>query len=351
MIKSSNLFLGLSLVAAALVCSCSSHSDHPAAGADKEEQPVAAPFAKGADVSWVTQMESEGIKFYNSRRQPVECMKLLRDECSVNSIRLRVWVNPADGWNGTADVVAKARRAHDLGLRTMIDFHFSNTWADPGHQVMPVEWKDRPFAEQVDSLGSHVESVLTAIKRAGVTPEWVQIGNETTPGMMLPVGSVDNPVQLTKLNNAGYDAVKRVFPDAKVIVHLDQGHDRWRYDRMLGLLEKNGGKYDMIGMSLYPSYVEEDGRMLPWQTVADRCIENINYVKSRYKRPVMICEIGMPYDQPGACRDLIARMMTAATEGIFYWEPEAPAGYNGGYTLGCFDNSMPTVALSPFTGK
>lgn len=96
-------------------------------------------FARGADVSWITQMESEGRKFYTpgDNRQEMECMQLLRDHCGVNSIRLRVWVNPKDGWNNIDDVVLKARRAENLGLRTMIDFHFSDTWADPGHQEMP----------------------------------------------------------------------------------------------------------------------------------------------------------------------------------------------------------------------
>lgn len=123
------------------------------------------------------------------------------------------------------DVIVKAKRAERLGLRTMIDFHFSDTWADPGHQEMPEAWKELSFDDLKIALGEHVKSVLTALKAVGVTPEWVQVGNETTPGMMLPVGSVDNPEQLTALNNVGYDAVKAICPDAKVIVHLDAGND------------------------------------------------------------------------------------------------------------------------------
>lgn len=310
-------------------------------------------FARGADVSWITQMEAEGRKFYthDAERKPMECMELLRDYCGVNAIRLRVWVNPADGWNGVEDVVAKARRADSLGLRTMIDFHFSDTWADPGHQEMPAAWADLPFEGQVHALADHVTQTLTAIKNVGVTPEWVQIGNETTPGMMLPVGSVDNPEQLTALNNAGYDAAKAVFPDTKVIVHLDNGHDAWRYNRMFDLLEEHGGRYDMIGMSLYPYWAAQNGYEGGWEGVADDCIANIDALKKKYGKPVMICEIGMPYDEAEDCRDLIAKMMTADVEGIFYWEPEAPAGYNGGYTLGCFDNDAPTVALDAFKQK
>lgn len=311
-------------------------------------------FARGADVSWLTQMESEGRKFYTpgQDRQEMECMQLLRDYCGVNSIRLRVWVNPSEGWNNIDDVVLKARRAEALGLRTMIDFHFSDTWADPGHQEMPEAWKNLSFDELKAAVSSHVTDVLNALKDVSVIPEWVQIGNETTPGMMLPVGDVvENPAQLTQLNNAGYDAVKAIFPEAIVIVHLDGGNDQWRYDRMFDALQNNGGKYDMIGMSLYPYWAEQNGETGGWQKVADDCIANINHLKQKYNKPVMICEIGMPYDQPEPCKQLISKMMNAPVEGIFYWEPQAPNGYNDGYNLGCFDNDAPTAALDPFTSK
>lgn len=205
-------------------------------------------FARGADVSWLTQMEAEGLKFYtpDENRQEMECMELLRDYCGVNSIRLRVWVNPKDGWNNMNDVIVKAKRAERLGLRTMIDFHFSDTWADPGHQEMPEAWKELSFDDLKIALGEHVKSVLTALKAVGVTPEWVQVGNETTPGMMLPVGSVDNPEQLTALNNVGYDAVKAICPDAKVIVHLDAGNDQWVYNRMFDILQANGDRKSVV---------------------------------------------------------------------------------------------------------
>lgn len=310
-------------------------------------------FARGADVSWLTQMEAEGRKFYTpgDDRQEKECMQLLRDYCGVNSIRLRVWVNPESRWNSIEDVVEKARRADMLGLRTMIDFHFSDTWADPAHQVMPEAWRNLSFEKQKQALSAHVVETLVALRNAKVTPEWVQIGNETTPGMMLPVGSVDNPIQLTELNNVGYDAVKSVFPEAKVIVHLDGGNFQWAYDRMFDILENNGGKYDMIGMSLYPYWAEQQGETGGWQKVSDDCIANISHLRDKYGKPVMICEIGMPYDQAETCRELISKMMKTDVEGIFYWEPQAPAGYNDGYTLGCFDNDSPTVALDPFKTK
>lgn len=307
-------------------------------------------FAKGADVSWLTQMESEGRKFYTpgETRQEMECMQLLRDYCGVNSIRLRVWVNPEAGWNNIDDVVLKARRAENLGLRTMIDFHFSDTWADPGHQSMPAEWVNLDFEGLKAAVKDHVIKTLTALKNAGVEPEWVQIGNETTPGMMLPAGSTDNPKNLAELNNAGYDGVKMIFPEALCIIHLDGGNNKWAYDRMFDIMEAEGGKYDMIGMSLYPYWAEEKGEPGGWKKIAEDCIDNINHLKSKYGKPVMICEIGMPFDKETECKELISKMMDEEVEGIFYWEPQAPAGYNDGYNLGCFRDGSPTKALEAF---
>lgn len=352
--KMTTIILAFALTASVVCGSCS--EDGPVTN-PRQDVPVTIEkeigFARGADVSWITQMEAEGLKFYTpgDDRQEMECMELLRDYCGVNSIRFRVWVNPKDGWNSKDDVVLKARRAERLGLRTMIDFHFSDTWADPGHQEMPDAWKGYSFEELKQAVANHVVEVLIALDAAGVTPEWVQVGNETTPGMMLPVGSVDNPIQLTQLNNAGYDAVKSVFPEALVIVHLDGGNNQWAYDRMFDILADNGGRYDMIGMSLYPYWAEQQGETGGWQKVADDCIANINHLKQKYNKPVMICEIGMPYDQGEACKQLITKMMATDVEGIFYWEPQAPNGYNDGYNLGCFDNSAPTVALDAFKNK
>ncbi|MCF0219816.1 MAG: glycosyl hydrolase 53 family protein [Muribaculaceae bacterium] len=299
-------------------------------------------FAKGADVSWITQLEKEGYKFYNQQQAEKECMQLLRDDCGVNSIRLRVWVNPEEGWCNIHDVVVKARRANSLGLRVMIDFHFSDTWADPGNQAIPAAWEGKSLDEVKALMAAHVTDLFSQLKALDIEPEWVQIGNETSPGMLLPMGSIDeHPDQYAALNNAAYDAAKAVFPDVKCIIHLDGGEDQWRFNRMFDAMATYGGKYDMIGMSVYPSWAGKD-----WDVIAKEVIANIKHVKQKYGKPVMICEIGMPYDQPDDCRKLIVEMMNAETEGVFYWEPEAPA--ERGYGLGCFDNNMPTSALDAF---
>ena len=108
------------------------------------QKPVPASFAKGADVSWLTQMESSGYLFYDSTGKKMDCMVLLKT-LGINSIRLRAWVNPSDGWCNTADLLTKAIRAKNLGFKIMIDFHYSDVWADPGHQSKPAAWAALDF--------------------------------------------------------------------------------------------------------------------------------------------------------------------------------------------------------------
>lgn len=300
-------------------------------------------FAKGADVSWVTELEAKGYKFYNADGNQMELMKLLRDECGVNSIRLRVWVNPTEGWNNIDDVVVKARRANSLGLRVMLDFHFSDTWADPGQQAIPAAWADMDLAAVKVAMAAHVGDLLNKLSACGVEPEWVQIGNETRTGMMWPLGKLDNGSNFTEMVNAGYDAVKAVFPDALVIVHCDQGDNGWLYSNLFGTLKAQGARYDMIGMSLYPDASN-------WSTTVASCVSNISTVKAAYGKPVMICEVGMDYKEAAACNAMLtqlkARCIELDVKGIFYWEPEAPAEL--GYKKGCFVDGAPTEALDCF---
>src|SRR5579862_5746872 len=131
---------------------CKKSGGTPVGGGTK---PAADTFIfKGADPSWITQMEASSIKFYNATGAATDGLALLQS-LGINSIRLRAWVNPSGGWNNTADVVAKAVRAHNLGLRVMIDFHYSDTWADPGHQATPAAWSGLAIPALADTLYSY----------------------------------------------------------------------------------------------------------------------------------------------------------------------------------------------------
>ena len=302
---------------------------------------------KGADVSWLTQMEASGVKFYNNDGVAQDCMQLLKDK-GMNAIRLRAWVNPADGWCNTDDVVAKAVRAQKLGMKIMIDLHYSDTWADPGKQPKPAAWQSLDFAGLKAAVSTYTISVMNALKAKNITPDWVQVGNETNDGMLWEDGRASkNMAAYAALVSSGYDAVKSVSSGTKVIVHLANGYDngvfRWLFDG----LKANGAKWDIIGMSLYPTADN-------WQTYNEQCLANMNDMFTRYGSPVMIVEVGMAANEGAVCKafltDLLAKVSTVKAAqglGVFYWEPEA---YNWqGYGLGAFDNSgRPTVALDAF---
>lgn len=306
-------------------------------------------FAKGADVSWVTEFESKGYKFQTQAGEEKELMTLLRDDCGVNAIRLRVWVNPENdsevqGWCNIDDVVIKASRANELGLRVMIDFHFSDRWADPGQQFIPAAWADMTLEGVQAAMTDHITEMLSKLQRYGVTPEWVQIGNETRTGMMWPMGSLDNGDNFTKLVNTGYDAVKAICPEAIVLVHCDQAENQYLYEHLFGQITGEGAKFDMIGMSIYPEPTT-------WQQTVDRGIETVKYCQQTFGKPVMIVEVGMDYREAEESARMLSYLMDRSLEndirGIFWWEPETPV--NQGYTKGCFDaNGAPTQAMDCF---
>lgn len=305
-------------------------------------------FAKGADVGWLTQMEAAGIKFYNNSGVEQDLFTILADK-GVNSIRLRVWVNPVDGWNNQADVVAKAVRAKNAGMRVMIDFHYSDSWADPGKQFKPAAWNGHTIDQLYTDVYQHTLNVLTSIKNAGVTPEWVQVGNETNNGMLWEEGRASaNMRNFAWLVTSGHNAVKAVFPSTKTIVHLSNGYDnglfRWIFDG----LKNNGGQYDVIGMSLYP---EPTG----WQKLNKQCLSNMNDMVARYGKEVMVVEVGMAVASANACNSFLTDIITKVNSvsgakgiGVFYWEPQAYNDWQG-YRKGAFDNSgRPTVAMDAF---
>lgn len=170
-----------------------------------------------------------------------------------------MFVNPssdrASGHCSPAEVVAMAKRAAGLGFRIMVDFYYSDTWADPGHQAKPAAWVNDSFSQLQADVYNHTYSVLSSLKANGVTPEWVQVGNEIPNGMLYPDGSTSNFAQLAQLINQGYSAVKAANAATKVVIHLDRGNNNALYRSFFDNLTSNGGKFDVIGMSYYPWYL------------------------------------------------------------------------------------------------
>jgi arabinogalactan endo-1,4-beta-galactosidase len=311
-------------------------------------------FAKGADVGWLQQMEATGYKFYNEQGQAQDCFAILKAQ-GINSIRLRVFVNPSDdkasGHCSPAEVVTMAKRAAGLGFRVMIDFHYSDTWADPGKQAKPAAWASHSFIQLLTDVYEHTFSTMKALKAAGVKPEWVQVGNEIPGGMLWPEGSTKNFPQLAQLITKGYEAVKAVSPTSKVIVHLDRGNDNALYRDFFDQLTKNGGRFDVVGMSYYPYWLKQD-----YTASIANLRANLLDMVSRYPgKEVVVAEVGNDYTAVQNTYDMLVAVQQAVRAvpqskglGVFYWEPEGAKSWSG-YQLSAWgDDGKPSPALKAF---
>ena len=310
-------------------------------------------FAKGADVGWLSQMEATGYRFYDADGTEKNGLQLLKDR-GMNTIRLRVFVNPSnDRINGHCskdETVAMAVRAKNLGMRIMIDFHYSDTWADPAHQTKPAAWASHTFSTLLTDVYNHTFEVLTALKTAGVTPEWVQIGNEIPGGMLWPEGNYTNFGQLAQLLNKGYDATKAIDPTIKVIIHIDQGNNNSRFRWFFDNARTNNVKYDVIGLSYYPYWLNSDYTV----TIAD-LQNNLNDMVTRYNKEVMVVEVGGDYTLVQNTKDMLTATINAVRNvpnqkglGVIYWEPEGEKTWSG-YQLNCWQsNGKPSTALDAF---
>lgn len=309
---------------------------------------AAATFAKGADVSWVDEQEAAGFSFYNAAGTATDPFVLLKN-LGTNAIRLRVWVNPSTGWCNAADTLYKAQRAKAQGQNIMLTFHYSDSWADPGQQTKPAAWASHSFSQLVTDVYAHTQGVLSYLKTNGITVTWVQVGNEINSGMLWPDGRASGSSfgNLIQLINSGYSAVKAVYPNAQVVLHLANGYDntvsRWFFDGM----KAGGAKYDVIGLSHYPTASN-------WSSLNSQLNTNMKDMISRYGKPVVVAETGMDWQQATASKammtDLLKKVQALGTNGVgvFYWEPQASPGWKG-YTWGALDGSGRfTAALDPY---
>lgn len=290
-------------------------------------------FARGADVSWVSEMESNGKTFKTKSGSQADIFESLKS-CGINAIRLRVWVNPSGGWSGKADVVKLAERAARAGMALMIDFHYSDFFADPSRQDIPADWAADKAS--IDKMCTHVKDhtteVLKAIKEKGVTPAWIQIGNETRNGMLWPIGQLWDTsygtaggwANFARLYKIAYAAAKEVFPSAKVMPHVNNAYadNAWWFTE----LRNQGASFDMIALSHYP---QAENKMTPAEYNA-AAIAQIKALRSAYGVPVMVSEVGVKTpDGEAAAKAVLQEFMDGVKKlpsevcaGVFYWEPE-----------------------------
>ena len=290
----------------------------------------------GVDLGWATQLESMGYHWLDETEKQADIMEVL-EKFGVNAVRLRVFVNPPKdafwmkkedekvmlGFCDAQSVLYMAERVKKQGMKLMIDFHYSDHFADPHVQDIPEAWKDDSNEQLERRVYEHTKEVLQLLTEHNIFPEWVQVGNEINNGMMWPKGSLQKaPEALVRFLNAGYDAVKEVCPDCQVITHLasvcngDLCEPFWRN------FFANNGKTDIMGFSYYP-YWEK------YESTKERLSGWLKRYAEEYHKPVMIVEIGgLDYDEEGSYKimqDAIKAMQEMDQEelGIFYWEPEA----------------------------
>ena len=291
----------------------------------------------------------------NSKGEPRENTALMH-ELGLNAVRLRVWVDPVEHGNfcNKADVVRMARRAKDWGMAVMIDFHYSDWWADPGQQNIPSAWRNMSYEQMCKALADHTRDVLTAVRETGADVRWVQVGNETTHGFLWPIGRAEeNMRQYAGLTDAGYQAVKQIMPKAEVIIHLDGAFDPKRYDFIFDGLARYKARYDMIGLSVYPYWDMRGKHTLSWQETVEKATCNINRLWQKYHKPMMVVETGVEAQKPVEGKEILTAVIDMARnhcdghcQGVFYWAPEADRFYR----LGAFQNNQPTVIMDAFTG-
>ncbi len=310
---------------------------------------IKAQFANGADVSWLSEIETYKYVFNDNSGVKKNCLEILKEK-GINALRFRVWVNPSNGYNGKKDLVKKSLEADSMGFKIMLDFHLSDTWADPAHQTKPAAWANDSFTQLQADVYNHVYDILDSLKSVGVVPEWVQIGNEVGNGMLWPDGKAPaNMSNFAKLIESGYEAVKAIDTTIQVIVHLEDGHKDALFRQIFDGLKNNGAKWDIIGMSVYPYWAN-----LSWQADDSLALLTMKDMISRYNTKVMVCEAGYLYNQPAEANhyllDLIAKTKSVGGLGVFYWEPESYNWQN--YQLGAWDpkTKEPTAAIDAFLG-
>lgn len=238
----------------------------------------------GADISSLTKSEDKGGIYKYSDGTSADALQILKDG-GLNYARLRVWVDPADGYHNEAEVLALAVRLKALGLKLLVDFHYSDDWADPGKQYKPAAWKGYTLEQLEQAVYDHTYAVCSRLAAQGTPADMVQIGNEINAGILWPDGDYNHFDNLARLLTAGYRAAKAASSATVVMLHIAEGGDnemaRWFFDN----LTRRDVPFDVIGVSYYPF----------WHGSLAQLQANLNDLTVRYDKDVIVAEFAYAF--------------------------------------------------------
>jgi len=240
----------------------------------------------GADISFLPQLEDRGIKFSDNgvEKDAVQILK----EHGLNYIRLRLFVNPEEdsgyspkkGFCDLNHTIAMAKRIRATGMKLLLDFHYSDTWADPQKQFKPSAWKGQNFDQLRQTVFNYSRDVIQSLKNAGVTPGIVQIGNEINHGIVWPEGHINNLDSLAQLVYAGIQGVKAVDVSITIMLHIALGGQNDESRFFLDNMIMRGVPFDVIGLSYYPR----------WHNTLEDLRYNLNDLAKRYEKDLIVVE-------------------------------------------------------------
>ncbi|HWQ84071.1 MAG TPA: glycosyl hydrolase 53 family protein [Anaerolineales bacterium] len=233
----------------------------------------------GSDISSLTKSEDLGGIYKDSDGTAQDALQILKEH-GMNYARLRVWVDPADGYHDKDELLEMALRLKSQGIKLLVDFHYSDNWADPGKQIKPAAWKDYDFEQLKQAVYDHTFDVCSSLVAQGTPPEMVQIGNEINSGMLWPDGDYEHFDNLAALLKEGYRAVKECSASTIVMLHIAEGGDndlaRWWFDN----ITRREVPFDVIGISYY-AY---------WHGSLAELQYNLNDITARYDKDVIVVE-------------------------------------------------------------
>ncbi|MBS1533239.1 MAG: glycosyl hydrolase 53 family protein [Bacteroidetes bacterium] len=268
----------------------------------------------GADISFLPELESRGMKFSDNGVQK-DAIPILKDH-GFNYIRLRIFNDPAapkgyspgKGFCDLEHTKAMAKRIKAAGMKFLLDFHYSDTWADPGKQFKPAAWQGEDFKALKKSICDFTAKVMQELKDQGTAPDMVQVGNEINHGMIWPDGAINNLDTLAQFLYSGISAVKAVSPHTAIMLHIALGGQNSESRFWLDNMEQRKVPFDVIGLSYYPK----------WHGTLTDLKNNMDDLAKRYPQQVMVAEYTY---LKAEVNDIAFNLPDGKSLGTFIWEP------------------------------